>query len=90
MVVYFLQLEHMSTRGDQTCLVTVLTIKLTFSTVETHQVYAVINMEPLTLSCLWNEHINLMFFERSGPIKHRLLTSCIHLAYAVYNVEPSN
>ena len=62
MVVYFQQLAHMSTRGDQTRLVTVLTIKLTFSTVETHQVYAVNNMEPLTLSCLWNEHINLMFF----------------------------
>ena len=61
MVVYFLQLAHMSTRGDQTRLVTVLTIKLTFSTVETHQVYAVNNMEPLTLSCLWNGHINLMF-----------------------------
>jgi hypothetical protein len=48
-------------------LLTVLTITLTFSTVETHQVYAVNNMEPLTLSCLWNGHINLMFINGVDP-----------------------
>ena len=76
MVVSFLQLAHMSTRGDQTCVVYSIDHKtyVVYRTVQTRQTYAAYIMDTLRTRCL-----------QYGPINLILLMERTHQTYIAYS-----